>query len=119
MGPGGPPRAGLGGAAPRLGAGPEPRDALVAGRAGAGGGRGGPAVASAVRGTSATYNRFGSDGRYGGSRYGYGHRAAYVAGAYAAGATAGYAYGDSSYGYSSDGDCYYVSRRNRRVTVCD
>ena len=112
MGPGGPPRAGLGGPAPRLGAGPAPRGALAAaGRAGAAG-RGGPAVASAVRGTSVTYNRLGGYGRYGGSQYGY--RAAY-----AAGATAGYAYGGSRYGYSSDSDCYYVYRRYRRVMVCE
>lgn len=74
-------------------------------------------MASAVRGTSVTYNRFGGYGGYGGSRYG--ERAAYAAGAYAAGATAGYAYGGSRYGYSSDSDCYYVYRRYRRVLVCD
>jgi hypothetical protein len=74
-------------------------------------------VASAVRGTSGTYNRFGGNGRYDGSRYGY--RAAYTAGAYAAGATAGYADSGSRDGYSSDSDCYYVYRRYRRVMVCD
>jgi hypothetical protein len=74
-------------------------------------------VASAVRGTSLTYNRFGGYGRYGESLYGY--RAARAAGAYVAGATAGYAYGGSRYGYSSDSDCYYVYRRYRRILVCD
>jgi hypothetical protein len=100
MGPGGAPRAGLG-------AGPAPRGAL------AGAGRGGPAVANATRATSVTYNRIGGYGRYGEARYGY--RAAYAASAYA-GAAAGFAYGR---GYASDGDCYYVNRRYRRVLVCD
>ena len=108
IGPGGAPRAGLGGPAPRLGAGAAPRGALL------GGGRGGPAVANATRATSVTYNRFGGYGRYGGgARYGY--RAAYAASAYA-GAVAGYAYGHDS---SSDGDCAYVYRRYRRVLVCN
>ena len=100
MGAGGAPR-------PGLGAGPAPRGAL------AGAGRGGPAVASATRATSVTYNRIGGDGHYGEARYGY--RAAYAASAYA-GAAAGYAYGR---GDSSDGDCTYVYRRYRRVMVCE
>ncbi|MBR0865789.1 hypothetical protein ACVIWV_009162 [Bradyrhizobium diazoefficiens] len=108
IGPGGVPHAGLGGPAPRLGAGAAPREAL------AGSGRGSPAVANAARATSVTYNRFGGYGRYGGARYGY--RAAYAASAYA-GAAAGYAYGGSR--YSSDSDCYYVYRRYRRVMVCE
>ena len=112
MGPGGAPRAGLGGPAPRLGGGPAPRGALAAVERTGAAGRGGPTVASAVHGTSVTYNRFGDYGRYG-------HRAAYAAGAYAAGATAGYAYRGSGYGYSSDSDCYYVYRRYRRVMVCN
>jgi hypothetical protein len=74
-------------------------------------------VASAVRGTSVTYNRFAGYGRHSEPRYGY--RAAHAAAAYAAGATAGYAYGGSRYGYSSDSDCYYVYRRYRRILVCD
>ncbi|WP_038951229.1 hypothetical protein, partial [Bradyrhizobium genomosp. III] len=117
IGPGGAPRAGLGGPAPRLGTGPAPRgDLAAAGRVGAAG-RGGPTVESAVRGTSVTYNRFGDHGRYGG--YQYGHRAAYVAGAYAAGASAGYTYGRSRDDYSSDSDCHYVYGRYRRVMVCN
>jgi hypothetical protein len=102
IGPGGALR---GGPPPRLGAGPAPRGPLMAPR-------GGPAVANAARATSVTYNRFGGYGRYGAARYGY--RAAYAASAYA-GAGGGYAYGR---GYSSDGDCYYVYRRYRRVLVC-
>ncbi len=116
MGSGGAPRAGFGGPPPRLGAGPAPRGDLRA----LGGGRGAPAVASATRSASVSYNRFGGYSgnhgyRHGGSRYGY--RAAYTT--YAVGAHADYAYGRSRYGYDSDSDCYYVYRRYRRVLVCD
>ena len=117
VGPVGPPRAGVGGLAPRLGAEPAPRGALAAAERAGVDGRGGPAVAGAVRGTPVTYNRFGGYGRYGETSRG--HLASHAAGAYAAGATAGYAYGGSRYGYSSDSDCYYVYRRYRRILVCD
>jgi hypothetical protein len=70
-------------------------------------------VANAARATSVTSNRF--EGRHGEARYGY--RAAYAAGAYAAGVASGYAY--RGVGYSSDGDCYYVYRRDRRVMLCE
>jgi hypothetical protein len=114
MGPGGAPRAGFGGPAPRLGAGAGPRGNL--GEFGArAGGRGGPAVGSSVqaRSASVSYSRSGSFGHgYGGRRYGYG--AAYAAGTYA-----GYASGSSNDGYYSDSDCYYAYSRHRRVLVCN
>jgi hypothetical protein len=115
MGPGGPPRAGLGGPAPRLDAGPGPRGGLRALGGVPAGGRGGPADARLVQARSApdSYSRSGSfKHRYGGRRYGYG--AAYAAGAYA-----GDAYGSSSDGSYSDSDCYYAYARHRRVLVCN
>ena len=111
MGPGGAPRAGFGGPAPRLGAGAGPRGDLRA----LGGVRAGPAVARSVqaRSASVSYSRSGSFSHgYGGRRYGYG--AAYAAGAYA-----GYVYGSSNDGYYSDSDCYYVYRRHKRIPVCN
>ena len=111
MGPGGAPRAGLGGPAPRLGAGAGPRGDLRA----LGGVRAGPAVARSVqaRSASVSYGRSGSFSHgYGGRRYGYG--AAYAAGAYA-----GYAYGSSNDDNYSDSDCYYAYRHHRRVLVCN
>ena len=117
MGPGGAPRAGFGGPAPRLGAGPGPRGDVRALGGVRAAGRGGPAAARSVqaRSASVSYSRSGSYGD-GGRRYGYG--AAYAAGAYAAGAYAGYGYGRSNYGYS-DSDCYYVYKRYRRILVCN
>ena len=113
MGPGGVPHAGLGGPAPRLGAGAGPRGRALGGvRAG---GRDGPAVARSVqaRSASVSYGRSGSFSHgYGGRRYGYG--AAYVAGAYA-----GYAYGSSNDGSYSDSDCDYAYSRHLRVLVCN
>jgi hypothetical protein len=112
MGPGGAPRGGLGGPAPRLGAGPRGNLGALGGRAG---GRDGPAVARAVqaRSASASYGRSGSFSHgYGGRRYGYG--AAYAAGAYA-----GYAYGGSNDGDYSDSDYYYAYSRHQRVLVCN
>ena len=103
IGPGGATRVGLSGPASLLGERPAPRGALAAARRPGSAGRRGPAVASVVRGTSVTYNRFGDDGRYGGYRYG--HGAAYATGAYAAAATAGYVYGRSRDRYNSDSGC--------------
>ena len=62
MGPGGAPRAGFGGPAPRLGAGPDPRGDLRALGGVRAGGRGGPAVARSVqaRSASVSYSRSGS-----------------------------------------------------------
>jgi hypothetical protein len=115
MGPGGPPRAGFGGPAPRLDAGPGPRGNLRALGGVPAGGRGGPVDARSVQARSASdsYSRSGSFSHgYGGRRYGYG--AAYAAGAYA-----GDAYGGSSDGSYSDSDCYYAYTRHRRVLVCN
>ena len=110
MGLGGAAHGGLGGPAPRLGAGAGPRGDLRA----LGGVRAGPAVARSVQARSASVSdsRSGSFSHgYGGRRYGYG--AAYAAGAYA-----GYAYGSSNDGSYSDNDCYYAYRHHRRVLVC-
>jgi hypothetical protein len=115
MGLGGAAHAGLGGPAPRLGAGAGPGGDLRALGGVRAGGRDGPAVARLVQARSASvnYSRSGSFRHgYGGRRYGYG--AAYAAGAYA-----GHAYGSSSDGYYSDSDCYYVYSRHRRVLVCN
>jgi hypothetical protein len=114
MGPGGAPRAGFGGPAPRLGAG-GPRGDLRALDGVRAGGRDGPAVARSVQARSALVSdsRSGSFSHgHGGRRYGYG--AAYAAGAYA-----GYAYGSSNDGNYSDSDCYYAYRHHRRVLVCN
>lgn len=109
-GPGGVPRADLRAPAPRPSAGAGPRGDLNAlGRAGAER-RGGAELARSVRSASVGYSRSGR-----GERSGY---RTYAAGAYAAGAFAGYVYGRSGYG-NSDGDCYYLSRRYRRILVCD
>jgi hypothetical protein len=115
MGPGGAPRAGFGGPAPRLDAGPGLRGDLRALGGVPAGGRGGPADARSVQARSApdSYSRSGNFSRgYGGRRYGYG--AAYAARAYA-----GDAYGGSSDGSYSDSDCYYAYTRHRRVLVCN
>jgi hypothetical protein len=109
IGPGGATRVGLSGPASLLGERPAPRGALAAARRPGSAGRRGPAVASVVRSTSVTYNRFGDNGRYGGYRYGYG--AAYATGAYAAAATACYVYGRSRDRYNSDSGC------NPRITA--
>jgi hypothetical protein len=115
MGPGGVADAGLGGPAPRLGAGAGPRGDLRAlGGVPAGGGDG-PAVAGSVQARSASVSdsRSGSFSHgYGGRRYGYG--AAYIAGG-----SAGYAYGSSNNGNYSDSDCYYAYGRQRRVLICN
>jgi len=115
MGPVGAPRAAFGGPAPRLGAGAAPRDDLRALGGIRAPDRGGPAVVGSARSASVSISR---SGGYDGSIYGY-RGAAHAAGAYAAGAYSGYTNGRSSYGYSSDGDCYYVYRRQRRLLVCD
>jgi hypothetical protein len=116
MGPVGAPRAGFGGPAPRLGAGAAPRDDLRALGGVRAADRGGPAVMGSAGSASVNISR---SGGYGGSRYGYRAAAAYAAGAYAAGAYSGSAYGRSGYGYDSDGSCYDVYRRHRRLVVCD
>ena len=115
MGLGGAAHGGLGGLAPRFGAGAGPRGDLRALGGVRAGGRDGPAVARSVQARSASvgYSRYGSSSHgYGGRRYGYGA-------AYAAGANAGYAYGSSNDGHYSDSDCYYAYSRHRRVLVCN
>ena len=107
MGPGGVPHAGLGGPAPRLGAGAGPRGDIRALGGVRAGGSDGPAVARSVqaRSASVSYGRSGSFSHgYSGRRYGYG--AAYAAGAYAS-----YAYGSSNDGNYSDSDFYYAYSR--------
>ena len=114
MWPGGAAHAGLGGPAPRLGAGAGPRGDLGALSVRAGG-RDGPAVARAVQARSVSV----SDGRSGSFSHGYGGRRYRYGAAYAAGAYAGYAYGNSSGDNYSDSDCYYANSHHQRVLVCN
>ena len=115
MGPGGVAHAGLGGPAPRLGAGAAPRGDLRALGGVRAGGRDGPAVARSVQARSALV----SDSRSGSFSRGYGRRRYGYGAAYAAGAYAGYAYGSSNDDNYSDSDCHYAYSRHRRVLVCN